>query len=150
LILVTGAPSGSLVDRNKFAKSISADPEVSARFSSAEDIILSKLDWYRLGGEVSERQWRDGLGVLKTRAGALDLSFMRKRAKELKVGDLMDKVLVESAYLFLITRWISKLSLFFAGERITFPSVHFCFRKPKEVLPCLKKERIQDCVALTW
>ena len=73
-----------------------ADPEVSARFSSAEDTILSKLEWYRLGGEVSERQWRDVLGILKTRAGTLDLDYLREWAKELKVSDLLEQVLAES------------------------------------------------------
>lgn len=28
--------------------------EVSAKFASPEDTILSKLEWYRMGGEVSE------------------------------------------------------------------------------------------------
>ncbi len=41
------------------------ESEVSAKFSSPEDVILAKLEWYRLGGEVSERQWRDILGVIK-------------------------------------------------------------------------------------
>ena len=40
---------------------------------SPEDIILSKLEWYRMGGEASDRQLRDILGVLKTKAGQLDL-----------------------------------------------------------------------------
>ena len=52
------------------------DTEISAKFSSPEDIILAKLEWYRLGGEVSERQWRDILGVLKTRSGGLDLGSL--------------------------------------------------------------------------
>jgi hypothetical protein len=77
-------------------QTFSTDPEVSARFSSAEDTILSKLEWYQLGGEVSERQWRDVLGVLKTRAGALDLDYLRKWAKELKVSDLLEQALAES------------------------------------------------------
>ena len=77
-------------------QTFSADPEVSARFSSAEDTILSKLEWYRMGGEVSERQWRDVLGVLKTRAGALDLDYLQKWAKELKVSDLLEQALAES------------------------------------------------------
>jgi hypothetical protein len=32
------------------------ETEVSAKFASPEDTILSKLEWYRLGGEVSDRQ----------------------------------------------------------------------------------------------
>jgi len=57
--------------------------EVSAKFASPEDTILSKLEWHRLGGEVSDRQWGDILGVLKTRAGELDLDYLRKWAGEL-------------------------------------------------------------------
>jgi hypothetical protein len=71
--------------------------EVSAKFASPEDTILSKLEWYRLGGEVSDRQWRDILGVLKTRAGELDLDYLRQWAKELKVSDLLKRVLKASA-----------------------------------------------------
>ncbi|MFL7871577.1 MAG: hypothetical protein AB8I58_22300 [Anaerolineales bacterium] len=61
-----------------------------------EDAILSKLEWYRMGGEVSNRQWRDVLGVLKTRAGELDLAYMQKWANELKVEDLLDRALKEA------------------------------------------------------
>ncbi len=78
-------------------QSFTADPEVSARFASAEDTILSKLEWYRLGGEVSERQWRDVLGILRTRAEALDLDYLRKWGKELKVSDLLEQLLEESS-----------------------------------------------------
>lgn len=69
--------------------------KVSARFASPEDIILAKLEWYRSGGEVSERQWRDILGVLKTQAGMLDLNYLRQWAIELGVSDLLERVLEE-------------------------------------------------------
>ncbi|MBV6392261.1 MAG: hypothetical protein KPEEDBHJ_01483 [Anaerolineales bacterium] len=72
------------------------ETEVSAKFASPEDTILSKLEWYRIGGDVSERQWRDILGVLKTRAGELDLDYLRKWAGELKVSDLLERALRES------------------------------------------------------
>jgi hypothetical protein len=75
---------------------IATDPEQSVYVVSPEDIVLAKLEWYRLGGEVSDRQWRDILGVLKTRAGELDLVYLRKWAKELKVTDLLERVLKES------------------------------------------------------
>jgi hypothetical protein len=77
-------------------QSFDLESEVSANFASAEDTILSKLEWYRMGGEVSERQWRDILGVLKTRAGELDLDYLRKWANELKVTDLLERALKES------------------------------------------------------
>jgi hypothetical protein len=70
--------------------------EMSANFASPEDTILSKLEWYRMGGEVSDRQWRDILGVLKTRAGELDLDYLQKWANELKVTDLLERALVQS------------------------------------------------------
>jgi hypothetical protein len=74
------------------------ETEVSAKFASPEDTILSKLEWYRMGGEVSERQWRDVLGVLKTRAGDLDLNYLRKWAGELHVGDLLERSMKEAGY----------------------------------------------------
>ena len=67
-----------------------------ANFASPEDTILSKLEWYRMGGEVSERQWRDILGVLKTKVGDLDLDYLRKWARELKVFDLLERAVKES------------------------------------------------------
>ena len=72
------------------------ETEMSAKFASPEDTILSKLEWYRLGGEVSERQWRDILGVLKIRAGELDLVYLQKWAMDLKVADLLERALHES------------------------------------------------------
>ena len=72
------------------------ETKVSAKFASAEDTILSKLEWYRMGGEVSDRQWRDILGVLKTRSGELELGYLRKWAMELKVSDLLERALKES------------------------------------------------------
>jgi len=75
---------------------ITTDPEQSVYVISPEDTVLAKLEWYRLGGQVSERQWRDVLGVLKTRAGELDLDYMRKWASELQVSELLERALQEA------------------------------------------------------
>jgi len=75
---------------------IATDPEQSVYVTSPEDTILAKLEWYRMGGEVSDRQWRDVLGVLKTRANELDLVYLRKWAGELNVSDLLERALRES------------------------------------------------------
>lgn len=69
------------------------DMETRVRISSAEDIVLQKLAWYRLGGETSDRQLRDVAGVLKTQAGELDLAYLRRWAVELRVSDLLERAL---------------------------------------------------------
>lgn len=65
--------------------------------SSAEDVVLAKLEWYRKRGETSERQWTDVLGVLQVTASALDLRYLRRGAGELEVGDLLERALGEAS-----------------------------------------------------
>lgn len=71
----------------------------SERFliASPEDVVLAKLEWFRLGEETSQQQWRDVLGVLKVQAGALDVPYMRRWASELGVADLLEKALDQAA-----------------------------------------------------
>lgn len=64
--------------------------------ASAEDVILAKLEWYRLGGKVSERQWSDVLGVLKVQGDLLDREYLRKWADQLGVLDLLQQAFVEA------------------------------------------------------
>ena len=75
---------------------VAEEPEHSVYVTSPEDIILSKLEWYRMGGEASDRQWRDILGVVKTKSGQLDLAYLRRLAKELAVQDLLERALQEA------------------------------------------------------
>jgi hypothetical protein len=77
-------------------QTISDNPPRQAYVASPEDIILAKLAWYRLGNEVSDRQWKDILGVLKIRAGQLDLDYLRQWASELRVTDLLIKAFQET------------------------------------------------------
>jgi len=63
--------------------------ELAADVQTAEDALLSKLQWYRQGGEVSESQWRDVIGILKLQEGRLDLDYLQKWAQELGVTDLL-------------------------------------------------------------
>ncbi len=75
---------------------LSTEPERTAYIASAEDTILAKLEWYRRGGLVSERQWRDVQGVLKVQAGCLDLAYLRRWAAQLNVADLLERALQEA------------------------------------------------------
>lgn len=59
--------------------------------ASSEDIVLIKLDWYRMGGEVSERQWSDVVGVVKVQEKSLDREYLRHWASELNLTGLLEQ-----------------------------------------------------------
>jgi hypothetical protein len=71
-------------------------PDQPLYIQSPEDVILFKLRWYRLGGESSQHQWRDVLGVLQVQAGRLDDAYLDRWAAELNVADLLDRARRES------------------------------------------------------
>lgn len=62
----------------------------------AEDVVVAKLEWYRLGGEVSERQWADVKGVLRISAEVIDPVYLRRMAALVGVGDLLEAALSEA------------------------------------------------------
>jgi len=68
------------------------DEENTRKFylSSPEDVILSKLQWYHLGGRLSQQQWKDVLGVLKVQGDRLDLKYLKYWASKLNLSDLLN------------------------------------------------------------
>jgi len=64
-------------------------PDETLWVLSAEDIILAKLKWFRREGEVSERQWRDVLGVIKAQSPGPDADYLRQWAGLLGGGEFI-------------------------------------------------------------
>ena len=64
---------------------------------SPEDTVLRKLEWFRRGGEVSERQWQDVLSILAAARGQLDETYLERWALELGIADLLDRARKEVA-----------------------------------------------------
>ena len=83
----------------RLAQVIATDPDRTAYVATAEDTILAKLEWYRLGGDVSERQWCDVLGVMKVQADRLDLAYLRQWAVQLNISDLLERAIKEAGLL---------------------------------------------------
>jgi len=63
--------------------------------ATAEDTVLRKLEWFRPGGEVSERQWWDVVGVLKVTRHA-DREYLQRWAARLDIADLLDRALTQA------------------------------------------------------
>ncbi len=90
-------PHGRAFDRSQFERRILtplvASGDAAGYVASAEGTVLAKLEWYRLGGEVSERQWSDVIGILKVRAQDIDIAYLRRWAPQLGVDDLLRRAL---------------------------------------------------------
>lgn len=87
-------------DQAQFARRMTAlltsDPARTAYVASVEDTILAKLEWFKIGGGVSDRQWRDILGVLKAQAERVDMSYLREWAARLELTELLKRALNEA------------------------------------------------------
>jgi hypothetical protein len=88
-------PRGTPFEQAQFGRRrrmvLGADPDRAAFVASAEDTVLAKLDWYRKGNQVSERQWSDVLGILRTQGSRLDLDYLRHWAATLSLNVLLEQ-----------------------------------------------------------
>ena len=79
--------------RRRSAELISGDATTRVYLSSPEDLILQKLRWFRLGGEVSDRQWLDVQKVLKTQKDVFEYDYMKYWAQELGLMTLLEQAM---------------------------------------------------------
>lgn len=54
-------------------------------FARPEDVLLHKLRWFLDGGGVSDRQWGDILGLVRTRRESLDMVHLEHWAGHLRI-----------------------------------------------------------------
>ena len=83
----------------RLQKALSEDALHQVFFATPEDILLHKLTWYKAGGEVSDRQWNDVLGVLKVQGDQLDMVYLKEWAEKLNVFNLLMKAIHEAGIL---------------------------------------------------
>ncbi len=76
---------------------IVVDPPRWAAVKSAEDIVLRKLQWFKEGGGVSDRQWKDLLGVLKAQEDRLDALYLDEWARRLGLSELLATARAEAS-----------------------------------------------------
>jgi hypothetical protein len=75
------------------ARQLSREDPAAIYVASPEDTVLAKLQWYRDGGGVSDRQWTDILGVLKVQGPTLNRAYLKQWALELGLTDLLRRAL---------------------------------------------------------
>ena len=87
------APFHLMQMRRRVLQAITPDGTTTFYVASAEDTVLAKLQWYREGGGVSDRQWNDVLGVLKVQGATLDRAYLDEWSRELGLTDLLGRAL---------------------------------------------------------
>jgi len=87
-------------DESEFERSelqqITDVPPRSVYVKTAEDTVLRKLQWYTAGGGVSDRQWRDVLGVIMTGGEDIDRKYLREWAVRLGLSEALNRALNEA------------------------------------------------------
>ena len=96
LFIMGGSPiDAEQMDRRQRVQ-VSTEPDRWLYVHTPEDILLQKLRWYRMGNEVSDRQWRDILGIVLVQGDRLDQAYLSHSADALGVSELLQRALSEA------------------------------------------------------
>ena len=89
LFVATGRQYEQAQFARRILQTVALNPERQAYFVSPEDIILLKLEWYRMAQGVLDRQWSDVQTVLATQGDTLDQTYLQEWAVQLAIDDLL-------------------------------------------------------------
>ncbi len=74
-------------------QTLGKETTVSVPIASAEDIIVVKLEWFRLTDEASERQWNDVSRLVALLGNSIDLGRLRQAGQSIGVADLVERLI---------------------------------------------------------
>lgn len=90
----------SLLDRRQIAHRqrimVQEDPPQHLWVTAPAEQVLRKLEWYQAGGRVSERQWRDVVGILRTQGTTLNRADLTQTAASIGLGSLLSAALEDA------------------------------------------------------
>lgn len=91
IFVLKGDPLSRAEMARRVLQSVGDTDQIQLPIASPEDIILQKLDWFRRGDRVSDRQWRDVLGVLRISGAKLDRAYLSEQAAANDLLELLNE-----------------------------------------------------------
>jgi hypothetical protein len=88
---------GTPLDEQQLVRrqAVTIGPGQTLHVHPPEDNLVQKLRWFRREGDVSDRQWRDVLAIVRVQGSRLDRGYFRANASVLEVSDLLARAIGE-------------------------------------------------------